>query len=191
VVNVASVMPKGMKDIHDLKPAESFPNLWLWIVPGILLLAGGLAYAAARLVRRFRRIRELAASPLPPWDQALAALDELPWREWLEAGQVKRFYYALSQVLKRYIERRFDFNAVEQTTTEILASMRAYRTPMRDEVGRFLTGSDFVKYARTVPTDEEAQAAIEQVRDFVVRTKPVAPAAAPGGSPLASGEGRP
>ena len=196
VVTVASVLPREMKDINDLKPAETFPNPWLWIVPGILLLAAGLLYAGSRLVRRFRRIRELAASPLPPWEQALAALDELPWQEWLAAGQVKRFYYALSQVLKRYIERRFEFNAVEQTTTEILASMRACRTPMRDEVGPFLTRSDFVKYAKTVPPDDEARSAIAQVRDFVMKTKPSEPAPSPapeppsGGSPLGKREGR-
>jgi hypothetical protein len=184
-VTIASVLPGEMKDVNDLKPAETFPNPWLWIVPGILLLAAGLSYAGFRLVRRFRRIRELAGSPLPPGEQALAALDELPWREWLEAGQVKRFYYALSQVLKRYIERRFEFNAVEQTTTEILASMRACKTPMRDEVGKFLTRSDFVKYAKTVPPDEEARSAIAQVRDFVLKTKPAAPAlAAPSGAAL-------
>jgi hypothetical protein len=194
VVTVASVLPRGMKDINDLKPAETFPNPWLWIVPGILLLAAGLVYAGSRLVRRFRRIRELAESPLSPWEQALAALDELPWREWLAAGQVKRFYYALSQVLKRYVERRFEFNAVEQTTTEILASMRTYKTPMRDEVGQFLTRSDFVKYAKTVPPDEEARSAITQVRDFVMKTRPSAPdptpARASGGSPRGKKEGR-
>jgi len=182
-VTVVSVMPREMKDVNDLKPAETFPNPWLWIVPGLALLAAGLLYAGSRLLRRLRRIRELAASPLPPWEQALAALDELPWQEWLAAGQVKRFYYALSQVLKRYIERRFEFNAVEQTTTEIVASMRASRTPMRDEVGRFLTRSDFVKYAKTVPPDDEARAAIAQVRDFVTHTRPLAPVPAATGSP--------
>jgi cytochrome c-type biogenesis protein CcmH/NrfF len=173
-VTIASVLPKDMKDIHDLKPAETFPNLWLWIVPAALALAAALVWLAARAWRRFRRRREIEANALPPWEQALAALDALPWREWLAAGQVKRYYYALSEVLKRYIERRFEFNAVEQTTTEILASMRAHRTPMRDEV------RDFVKYAKTVPPDEEMRSAIDRVRDFVVRTRPAEPTAPAG-----------
>jgi len=101
----------------------------------------------------------------------------MPWREWLETGQVKRYYYALSQVLKRYIERRFEFDAVEQTTTEILSSMRAHTTPMRDEIGKFFTRYDLVKYAKWEPPLEEAESAIGQVRDFVVKTKPVEPAA--------------
>lgn len=182
-VIIASVLPKDMKDIHDLKPAETFPNYWLWIVPGLLLLAAALAWAGWRLYRRLRRMREQAASPLPPWEQALAALDGLPWREWLEAGQVKRYYYALSEVLKRYIERRFEFNAVEQTTTEILASMRVHRTPMREEVRAFLTRSDFVKYAKTVPPDKEMQSAIGQVREFVTKTMPAEPVPAAGPAP--------
>jgi hypothetical protein len=187
-VVVASVLPKDMKDIHDLKPPETFPNHWLWAIPAAVLLAAGLAWAAWQLARRWRRIREQAASPLPPWDEALAALDGMPWQEWLGAGQVKRYYYALSQVLKRYIERRFEFNAVEQTTTEILSSMRAHRTPMRDEVRQFLLRSDFVKYAKTVPPDEEMRSAIAEVRDFVTRTTPLEPAAAPGPAPVPEGQ---
>ncbi len=175
-VTIASVLPPRMQDVRDLKPAESFPDHRLWAIPGVLLLAAALAWLGRRLYRRLRRAREEALSPLPPWEQALAALDALPWQEWLAAGQVKRCYYALSEILKRYIERRFEFNAVEQTTTEILASLHAYRTPFRDEVGRFLTRADFVKYAKTVPPEEETRAAIQQIRDFVARTTPRPPA---------------
>src|SRR5262249_55134964 len=101
--------------------------------------------------------------------------------------------YALSEILKRYLERRFEFDAVEQTTTELLASMRAQRLPMREEIARFFARCDMVKYAKTVPPADEAEAAIRQLRDFVERTKPqpaepqaaaasVQPAAAGGGS---------
>lgn len=191
-VTIASVLPRDMKDVNDLKPAEAFPDYRLWSISALLLLAAGLAYAGFRLYRSLRRIGELAEKALPPWEQALAALDALPWREWLDAGQIKRYYYALSQVLKRYIERRFEFNAVEQTTTELLASMRARRMPMRDEVRQFLLRSDLVKYAKTVPPDEELRAAITQVRDFVVRTTPApapVPPQEPGAGPQAPGEG--
>ncbi len=186
-VVIASVLPKEMKDVHDLKPPEPFPNHWLWAIPAALLLAAALVWAGWRLLRRLRRFRERAAAPLPPWDEALAALDAMPWQDWLAAGQVKRYYYALSQVLKRYIERRFEFNAVEQTTTEILSSMRAHRTPMRDEVRRFLLRSDFVKYAKTVPPESEMRSAIAEVRGVVERTKPVAPAPAAPAAPATEG----
>lgn len=181
-VTIASVLPEKMKDINGLAPPETFPNWLLWIIPGALVLLALLAWLTVRLVRRLRTLNESAQPKLPPWEEALQALDALPWREWLETGQVKRYYYALSEVLKRYMERRFEFDAAEQTTTEMLASMRAYKTPMRDEVARFFSRSDLVKYAKSVPATDEAEAAIEQVREFVIKTKPLDPLPAPAAS---------
>jgi hypothetical protein len=178
-VTIASVLPANMQDIHGLAPPETFPNLLLWAIPVALLLLAALAFLARRLYRRWRRVQELAQAPLPPWEEALAALEAMPWREWLAAGQAKRYYYALSQVLKRYIERRFEFDAVEQTTTELMLSMRAHKTPMRDEIGRFFSRYDLVKYAKWVPPAEEAESAIGQVREFVVKTRPAEPAVTP------------
>src|SRR5262249_40045173 len=106
---------------------------------------------------------------------------------------VKRYSYTLSQILKRYIERRFEFHAAEQTTTELIASMRAHRTPMREEVAGCFNRLDLAKYAHSVPPAGEAEAAIAQVRDFVLKTKPVEPAAAPAanGAAAAPAAGRP
>jgi hypothetical protein len=182
-VTIASVLPDSMKDVHGLKPAETFPNYWLWLIPAVILLAAVLAWLGRKLYRRLRRLDEIGPPPLPAWEEALGSLDRLPWREWLAEGQFKRFYYALSEILKRYLERRYDFDAVEQTTTELLASMRAQKLPMRDEITRFFARCDLVKYAKTVPPSDEAEQAIEQLRDFVVRTKP-----APAPAPAASGQ---
>jgi hypothetical protein len=191
-VTIASVLPPTMQDIHGLAPPETFPNPLVWIVPALLLLAAVLAFLGYRLYRRLRTLHELGEPPLPPWEEALQALDGMPWREWLETGQVKRYYYALSQVLKRYMERRFEFDAMEQTTTEILHSMRSHKTPMRDEIGKFFSRYDLVKYAKWEPPMDEAELAIGQVRDFVVRTKPQEPATptAPVGTTPAPAAGR-
>jgi hypothetical protein len=192
-VSIASVLPATMQDIHPLAPPETFPNLLLWLIPGLIVLAALLAYLGMRLVRRLRRLQQEALALPSPWEEALQALDATPWRDWLEEGQFKRYYYSLSQILKRYIERRFEFRAVEQTTTELLASMRAHKTPMRDEVARFLARSDLVKYAKSVPPADEAGSALAQVREFVLKTKPLEPApdapAVPAGAAPAAAQG--
>ena len=183
-VTVVSVLPANMQGVHGLKPPETFPNVALWLIPAALALALALAWLGWRLYQRLRTIAEAERPALPPWEEALAALDALPWRDWLADGDAKRFYYALSEILKRYIERRFEFDAVEQTTTELLANMRLLKLPMRDDIGRFFARSDIVKYAKLVPPLEESEKALEQVREFVLRTKPAevvtAPAAAVG-----------
>jgi hypothetical protein len=190
-VNIASVLPDSMKDVRALKPPELFPNYWLWLVPAILVLIAVLAWLGVKLARRLRRLHEAIPPPLPPWEEALGALDRLPWREWLADGQFKRLYYALSEILKRYLERRYEFDAVEQTTTELLASMRAHKLPMRDEITRFFARCDLVKYAKTVPPEDEAERALEQLRDFVVKTKPAPEPVKPvvAGQPATAGAG--
>jgi hypothetical protein len=171
-VKVASVMPKDMKDINDLKPQIQFPNfLPIWIILG-LLAAAGLAYTGWRLYRRYRRIK-LYGTPLPdPWDEALAALDKVPADDWLASGHFKRYYYTVSEVLKRYLTRRFQFPAVDQTTTEILRAMKAAKTPEREGFGEFFQKADMVKYAKFVPPANEAAEVVSTARELVKATTP-------------------
>jgi hypothetical protein len=171
-VKVASTMPKDMKDINDLKPQVQFPNfLPIWIMLGILG-AAGLGYAGWRLYRRYRRMK-LYGAPLPdPWDEALAALDRVPADDWLASGHFKRYYYTVSEVLKRYLTRRFGFPALDQTTTEIVRAMKAAKIPEREGFGEFFQRADMVKYAKFVPPATEAAAVVSTARELVKATTP-------------------
>jgi hypothetical protein len=171
-VKVASVMPTDMKDINDLKPQIQFPNfLPIWIMLGIIL-AAGLGYTGWRLYRRYRRIR-LYGAPLPdPWDEALAALDKVPADDWLASGHFKRYYYTVSEVLKRYLTRRFEFPAIDQTTTEIVRAMKSGKIPEREGFGEFFQRADMVKYAKFVPPTAEAAEVVATARELVKATTP-------------------
>jgi hypothetical protein len=187
-VAIAATLSPKAEDINEIKPPFGFPNHWLWLIPAAAVLLGVAGYLGRTLYRKLRRARELALAPLPPWDEALLALDELPYQGWLDGGQVKKYYYSLSEILKRYIERRYGFNAVEQTTTEILAEMKRDRTALREEFGAFLARADLVKYAKFLPPAAEQPLAIEQVRGLVNRTTP-APEPAQLATPAANTRG--
>lgn len=169
---ISSVLPDKMQDIHDLKPAEAFPNHWLWLIPAGLLALAGLAWLGYRLWLRYRRYREQLLAPLPPWDEALRALDAVPAADWLDQGQIKRYYYTLSEITKRYLERRFSFNALEQTTTEISQNLKLGKAPHREGFVSFLSRADMVKYAKIVPPRDEMDRAVEAARGLVVETTP-------------------
>jgi hypothetical protein len=171
-LEVASVMPADMKDVNDLKPQIQFPNLLpVWAMLAVFG-AAALGYGAWRLYRRYRRIR-LYGAPLPdPWDEALAALEAVPVQDWLRAGQVKRYYYTVSEILKRYLTRRFEFPAIDQTTTEIVRTMKQAKTPERQGFGDFFQRADMVKYAKFVPPPVEVEAVIPAARELVHATTP-------------------
>ncbi|MDQ7798276.1 MAG: hypothetical protein RDU76_04945 [Candidatus Edwardsbacteria bacterium] len=171
-VNISSVMPAKMSDINDIKPAETFPNYWLWLIPAAILLLALLGYLGYRIYLKIKKIQELALTPLPPWVEAMNSLNSLSFKELLDKGHVQRYYYALSEIIKRYIERRFEFNAMEQTTTEIIYDLKANKIPYREEFGSFLHKADRVKYAKLIPTYQEIDGALQQAIELVQKTTP-------------------
>ncbi len=168
-VTVKSVLPEKMTDINDLKPQVEFPNLLpLWIFLGALGGAG-LGYLGWRFLRRRKR-EEVAVATLPPWEEAERALTGIPVEEWLRSGQLKRYYYAVSEIVKRYLTRRFGFPAVDQTTSEILRELRARRLPVVERFGEFFVNADLVKYSKYIPPAPERL--VEEARWLVNATRP-------------------
>jgi hypothetical protein len=171
-LNIESVMSEDMKDINDLKEAVNFPDYTWLIVAGIIIGCLGAAYLAYKFVKRIQTVRTRARPLPPPWIEAIAAIDNIPVKEWLEKGLIKKYYYALSEILKRYIERRFEFNAAEQTTTELVDHLKLAKVPLRDDFHRFFTRADMVKYAKLIPPYEEAQKVVTKVKDLINNTRP-------------------
>ena len=106
-------------DLRDIKPLVEIPEAaeftWpLWASVAAVVLA--LAIAAA--VIWFFRNRKLAAQPSAR-ELALARLAELREREL----DVDTYVMALSTVLRRYIENRFQIAATQQTTEEFLQNV--------------------------------------------------------------------
>jgi hypothetical protein len=176
-LKVAGVMPEEMQDINDLKKAVEFPNFLPLIIASILILGLVLGYLAYRYMRRLNRLRSVPKPRPPAWAEAIAVLEGMPVDEWLAKGFFKKYYYTISETLKHYLERRFSFRAAEQTTTEIVANLKAMRIPQRDEFDQFFTRADMVKYAKHVPPDDEMKTAVRVAIDLVMKTKPEEPAA--------------
>jgi hypothetical protein len=169
---VKSVLPEKMQDINDLKPQVQFPFLLpIWLTLGLLVLLT-LAWLGWRFFRRWRTMRLMARPLPPPWDEALASLAAVPVQDWLDAGQVKRYYYSVSEILKRYLTRRFKFPALDQTTSEIVLAMKREKVELREEFGDFFRRADLVKYAKLVPPRPEMDAVVSRAEDMVKRTTP-------------------
>lgn len=171
VLNVASVLPEDMADINDIKKAIEFPNILPLVIALALIGVAILGSVAYRLLRHWRR--RAGGKPRPePWVEAIIALENIPVGEWLAKGMIKRYYYALSEILKRYLERRYGFNAAEETTSEIVADLKARKIRQREEFNRFFTRADMVKYAKYVPPREEIDGALLAAKELVNTTRP-------------------
>jgi hypothetical protein len=163
-------------DIRDIKGPEPVPrDLRPWYLAGGAL-AALLALALAWRWVRARRRRALAAPPpRPAHEVAAEALRALRARRLPERGEWKEFYSALSGIVRRYLEDRFQVRAPEMTTEEFLAATArdgVLTGGHRTLLGAFLVESDLVKFARHVPELGDAERALTAAERFVSETVP-------------------
>ena len=172
-VTVESLLAKAPEgaDLRDVKAPDPIPIDWrpyYWIGGGVLALLLLAALAWRFFIRPPRAAP--AAPPTPAHVIALAALDALRARKLAEHGAFKDFYSTLSDIVRRYLEDRFNVRAPEMTTEEfLLVTSRDGRlsVPHRRLLGEFLNESDMVKFARHVPTVPDSERAFEAARRFV------------------------
>ena len=183
-ITLGTSLTPEVTDIHDIKlPIADIPIPrewgWLWWLLGALLVAA-VAYL---LYRRFLRkqpesIAEPPPPPLPPPEvEAEAALRRLVEAGWLKKGEVRRFYIELAEIMKRYTGRRYGVLFLERTTPEIQKDLKRTGIPReaQSQLDKILVISDFVKFARVIPPDEESNRMVPESFRFIEETKPAPP----------------
>jgi hypothetical protein len=161
-----------MTDIHDIKPALSMgPDLqWLFWVLALLVLLG-LVLLLWRLWhhRKAPRPVEPAPLPIPPDTEAYEALDTLAAQGDISA---KQFYFRLSAIIRRYIERRYDFPAAEMTTEELLPRINRLQLnkDLADTLKIFCRSADPIKFAGEHCDGNQMRDDLAFARSFVQQT---------------------
>jgi len=186
--------PSAIRDIKG--PVEiDVGRLWWWIVAAC---AAG-AMAALAVVTLWRGRARRVALPVPAHEWAMAELESLERQALLESGRTQPFWVRLSDIVRQYIERRFELCAPERTTPEFMAEARNHAALSEDHralLAQFLRMADMVKFAGVRPAAIDCRSALDTARLFVRQTVPSAPdATAIGGTgngpavPAAAGAG--
>ncbi len=172
-----------MKDIYDIKPALEMGPDWRWWVWGLVALGVAAAVLLAWWWWRRRRKADGAPDSAPaicPEEEALAELDRL-------AAEIgiggKLFYFRLSAIARRYVERRFTLPAEEMTLEELLPGVD--RLPvdreLRDGFKALCQRCEPIKFADAPAREDGMARDLAFAREFVKRTTPAAVEAAPNG----------
>ena len=156
--------------LRGLKPPVEPPARWPWLVGlAVLLLLLTLIWWWRRV-----RSREPLVPELAPHEVAFEELEALRSTDFTDLSQLRRYYYELSAVLRRYVEGRFDLNATDLTSQEIRARLAelGLQSPQEEKLKRFFDATDGVKYAAQVPTERAVETVYESVLTFVEETMP-------------------
>lgn len=170
--------------ITDIKGIYKAPIWWWGILRWVLLaiaIAGigiGGYYLITYLKKRTSHEEVAAAAePLRPAEEvALEKLDIIREQKIWQTGQVKEYHTQLTDVVREYIDRRFEVNSTEQTSDETLRAMRQPLKEQKDlyeQLRKMLTLADLVKFAKWTTTPDENELSLRSAYAFVKETTPI------------------
>lgn len=139
----------------------------------VLLVLGGLIWW---FFIRKKQAQEKPQAPviIKPADEiALEDLAKLELKKLWQEGSYKQYYIELSDIIRTYIENRYDIPAMEQTTDETITSLRLLQPIYKEKLLQILVLADQVKFAKAQPLSFENEASIKYAYEFVKSTTAV------------------
>lgn len=168
-------------DLKDIKGILSAPitlaELKYYILGIVLLVI--LIWLAIRYWKR----REKKPEPESIWEKpeipahiaAISSLEKLKAQKLWQQGKVKAYHIQLTDIVRRYLEKRFKITALEMTTAEIMQAMRnkAEMKENSDNLREMLTLADLVKFAKHEPSSTDNEISMDMAFEFVNNTRQI------------------
>lgn len=168
----------SLTKVKDIKPPYDEPFDWKWYLPQIYI---GLAIIAAiilliiiikKLSKKKPQEIIIEQPKIPAHVTALETLEKIKAEAIWKENKTKEYYSAIADTVRLYIEERFNINALELTSDEII---KIFKSQVVDadsklKLNQILTLSDFVKFAKQIPIEAEHTLTLNNAFDFVKGT---------------------
>ena len=180
-ITVNSVKPSEAEDIKDIKPPLEIlgtSRIYFWAAGALVLVMCVVAflYLWRRKKRRAEVEGEELGPPRPAHEIAYEELERIEHLHLQEQGLIKQFYSEVSEVIRRYVGRRYYIITMELTTGELVDSMAEAEVEEQHVVAvqSFLEECDLVKFAKFIPSKEVMYETIPRARTIIDATKETA-----------------
>jgi hypothetical protein len=179
VARVRLTPPDTSAKIFDIAPPYRAPLTLGEILPWILLalLAALIVWAIIKLVRKFKKTKKEVIAPVnvePAHIIAYRELEKLQGEMLWQKGEAKKYYTRLTEIIRQYLENRFQVYSLELTTSETLEALVKTGFKKNEsyiKLKSVLTGADLVKFAKYKPEPIENETSFSNSWDFVSATK--------------------
>lgn len=156
---------------------KEFMNRFGWYISAFLFFAI-LSYIILKYIKK----RKIENKPIfvkekpkiPAHLIAIERINKLKNKGLHKKENLKPFYTDLSNIIRMYLEDRFNIPASEQITSEIIDEFNKTEfgtERMKNKLQEILSLSDMVKFARNKPDEHENEIMIEYAVSFVDNTK--------------------
>ena len=170
--------------IHDYADLEDVESKWFDILPNWVIDYWGLILIIFVIILGIIAVIYILKSKgksiiprkkvIPPYELAMIKLTKLKELRLCENGQEKEFYTQLTDILREYLTGRFNINAMEMTTTQIINSLKSNKESQvtNNNMELILEMADFVKFAKVRPLPDDNTKVYQAAIQFVTDTKP-------------------
>ena len=169
----------GPKDVQDNPFLWSDWSLlfWLSVLMLVLMAVGYYFYMRLRdnkpIITHIRIVKRLL-----PHQKAMKEIEQIKADKMQNSENPKEYYTKLTDTLRKYIEDRYGFNAMEMTSSEIIERLEKALTDdtkdaatMKAELRQLFTTADLVKFAKYSTMINENDANLVSAIDFINQTK--------------------
>lgn len=163
----------GPKDVQD-NPFQwsdwSLP-FWLSVLMLVLLAVGYYLYLRLRdnkpIISHIRIVKRLL-----PHQKAMKEIEQIKADKMVTSENSKEYYTKLTDTLRKYIEERYGFSAMEMTSSEIIDRLTSAQDQKAlDELRQLFTTADLVKFAKYSTLINENDANLVNAIEFINQTK--------------------
>jgi hypothetical protein len=109
---------------------------------------------------------------LLPHQKAMKEIEQIKADKMVSSENQKEYYTKLTDTLRKYIEERYGFSAMEMTSSEIIERLMSTGDQQSlDELRQLFTTADLVKFAKYSTMINENDANLVNAIDFINQTK--------------------
>ena len=175
IINVLLPNIDANSELKDIKgPLDDnigWSDIWPWLVLILIILLSIFIYKKY-FNKKKKTVVVKKNIQTPAHILALNALKKLENKKLIDKKDIKEYYSSISEIIRRYIENRYNFPALELTTYEILDIITAnIKKEESISLKNILEISDLVKFAKKIPDQIENVKNLNLATDFVKKTK--------------------
>jgi len=171
ILNVQTVELAEDSQLMDIKPPMEAPygwsDIWPWLL--VILIITLIIYLLKKYVFTKKKKEVVIPSDIIALNELAILKDKKLW----ESGKLKQYHSEISEILRAYLEERFQILALELPTYDILQNLKNRNLQKEDLImlTTILQRADLAKYAKSKPTDSENNESMDLSVDFVKNTK--------------------
>jgi hypothetical protein len=173
---VKTIEVNQQAEIQDIKAPIRIPIDWLLVLLiAILVLALIVAAYFGYKYYQKKKLGKVVLEPeiiLTPFEKAIANLTKLEEKKLWQQGEIKEYHSELTGIIRDYFENKFNFIALEMTTSEIISNLKLKEVNFEviKTTEEFLENADMVKFAKFKPMPTINETMMKQAYLIVNKT---------------------